>query len=214
MPLPPDDEMIRLVRRFVVPEWGRRKRYLKLLGGFLGLPDPEAIGFGRSLARDARRITDYDLGALLEGEWRARLTAAWLIALDRRVGFRDRLTDLLLESEVVYAGAGYCVALARFAEAEDAGVLSAYLDRYLPQVEKRYDQEDALGALLVVDEQLGTDHAGRFLTPGGLWETFTTDDVSADICRRDMEERISFAESAMNGTLPQWAARRDRQWIR
>ncbi|WP_459802997.1 DUF6000 family protein [Herbidospora sp. RD11066] len=200
--------MIRLVWRYVVPGRSRTKRYIHLLGNLFALSDRGVVRFGRKLARDARRISDHDLGVLLDGDWRSRLTAAWLIALDRRVGFRDRLSRLLLDSEFVYAGAGYCVALARFGEAEDAAVLSAYLDRYLPQVENRYDQEDALGALLLVDERLGTRHAGRFLTPGGLWETFTTDDVGADACRSDMRDRVSFAESAMNGTLAAWTAAR------
>ncbi|WP_407929442.1 DUF6000 family protein [Herbidospora solisilvae] len=52
-----------------------------------------------------------------------------------------------------------CAAPARFGEDEDATVLSAYLDRYLPQVENRYDQEDALGALLLIDEKLATDES-------------------------------------------------------
>nr|WP_062335055.1 DUF6000 family protein [Herbidospora sakaeratensis] len=201
--------MIDLARRFVVPGWCEYRRYLKLPGAFLRFPDHEAIRFGRALAKDARRITDHELGVLLDGEWRARLTAAWLIALERRVLFRDRLAVLLLESELVYAGAGYCVALARLGEAEDAGILCAYLDRYLPQTEKRYNQPHALGALLYLDGKLGTNHANRFPTPDGLWETFTRGEMSAD-----MEKRVTFAASAMNGTLPQWAAQRDRQWIR
>lgn len=60
---------------------------------------------------------------------------------------------MLLDSEPVYARAGYCLALARFGEDEDAVILSSYLDRYQPQVENRYD------------EKLATDHADRFLTP-------------------------------------------------
>ncbi|GIH27719.1 hypothetical protein Aph01nite_60290 [Acrocarpospora phusangensis] len=210
VPRPPDDEMIKLARRYVTAEHGGNIRYRKLPGSVLYLPDHEAIRFGRALAEDARQISDHDLGVLLDSEWRARLAAAWLIALDRRVRFRERLTPMLLESELVHAGAGYCLALARFGEAEDAAILSAYLDRYLPQVERRYDQDDALGALMLVDDQLGTDHAARFLGPGGLWETFTVNDSDAGGCKRFMQERVSFAESAMNGTLAQWAAQRDR----
>ncbi|WP_155358710.1 DUF6000 family protein [Acrocarpospora macrocephala] len=209
VPLSPDDEMIKLAQRYVNAGRGGSIRYLKLLGSALYLPDRKVIRFGRALADDARQILDEDLEVLLDSEWRARFTAAWLIALDRRVQFRERLTPMLLESELVHAGAGYCLALARFGEAEDAAILSAYLDRYLPQVERRYDQEDALGALMLVDAKLGTDHAGRFLTPGDLWETFATANSDASGCKRAMEERVSFAESAMDGTLAQWAAQRD-----
>lgn len=210
VPFPPDYEMMKLARRYVVTRRVKVPRYINLMGNFLRLPDRKVIGFGRALAKDARRITDHDLSALLDSEWRARLTAAWLIGLDRRVRFRERLSTMLLESELVYAGAGYCLALARFGENEDATILSAYLDRYLPQVENRYDQEDALGALLLIDEKLATDHASRFLTPAGLWETFSADDLDASDCKRAMAERVSFAESAMNGTLANWAAGRDR----
>ncbi|WP_129593411.1 DUF6000 family protein [Streptomyces sp. C] len=38
--------------------------------------------------------------------------------------FRERIGTLLLDSEVCYAGSGYCFALARFGTAEDAGILT------------------------------------------------------------------------------------------
>ncbi|MFD1939613.1 DUF6000 family protein, partial [Nonomuraea mangrovi] len=76
-----------------------------------------------------------------------------MIGLDRRTRFRERLGTLLLESEMVYAGGAYCFALARFAEEQDAALLTAYLDRYLPQLDCRYDQNDAMGALLHLDER-------------------------------------------------------------
>ncbi|WP_157522660.1 DUF6000 family protein [Herbidospora cretacea] len=197
VPLSPDHEMMKLARRYVVARRVEFPRYMNLMGNFLGLSDRKVIRFGRALAKDARRISDHDLSVLLDGEWRARLTAAWLIGLDRRVQFRERLSTMLLDSELVYAGAGYCLALARFGEDEDAAILSSYLDRYLPQVENRYD------------EKLATDHAGRFLTPNGLWETFSPDDPDASDCKRAMAEQVSFAESAMNGTLAGWTAGRD-----
>jgi hypothetical protein len=108
-------------------------RYLRLLhANFLQEHDPSRDTFASALAEDARQISDADLGTLLEFEWRARLTAAWLIGLDQRTQFRQTLGDLLLESELVYAGQGYCFAFSRFAQPEDADLLTAYLDRYLP----------------------------------------------------------------------------------
>jgi hypothetical protein len=77
---------------------------------------------------------------------------------------------LLLASELVYSGQGYCFALASFGTPQDAGLLSEYLDRYLPQTELRYDQPWALGALLHIDRKLGTRHAARFMTDDGLWQ--------------------------------------------
>lgn len=62
-------------------------------------PDRDQLEAG--LARDAREITDADLCKLLQLDWRPRLTAAWLIALDRRTRFRDQLAELLFADEVV-----------------------------------------------------------------------------------------------------------------
>ena len=59
------------------------------------------------IGRDAWQITDYELSTLLDSDWRARLTATWLIALDRRAQFRDRIGALLLDSLLVCAGRGY-----------------------------------------------------------------------------------------------------------
>ncbi|MFI6797410.1 DUF6000 family protein [Streptosporangium canum] len=159
------------VRRYVTPGRGVAKRYMDLLhGNFLDRPEPERSQFTRSLARAAKQITDEELHTLLDSEWRARLTASWLIGLDRRSQFRSRIGELLLASELVYAGQGYCFSLARFEDTTDAALLVAYLDRYLPRLNCQYDQHWAIGALLRLDERLGTSHAARFLAPDGLWQ--------------------------------------------
>ncbi|GGO82298.1 DUF6000 family protein [Nonomuraea cavernae] len=210
-PIPPDFELIAVVRRYVSSGRGEVRRYLKLLGGgFMMLPDRDLARFARSLAKDARRITDSDLEMLLDSEWRARLTAAWLIGLDRRTHFRERLGAMLLESELVYSGEGYCFALARFAEDSDAEILTAYLDHYLPRLDCHYDQDDAMGALLHLDERLGTDHAARFLVPGGLWERSTMRKVSPAEKKQVTDELCAFADSCMTGTIKQWLPRRRR----
>ncbi|MYT68856.1 hypothetical protein GTY60_04065 [Streptomyces sp. SID8367] len=108
--------------------------------------------------------------ALLGYEWRSRLTAAWLIGVDRRERFRTRIGDLLLASEVCYSGGAYCFALARFGTVADAEILTAYLDHYLARTDLYYDQTAALGALLRLDDRLGTAHARRFTRPDGLWD--------------------------------------------
>ncbi|WP_219818893.1 DUF6000 family protein [Streptomyces sp. SM11] len=60
--------------------------------------------------------------------------------------------------------------MARFGTHADAEILTAYLERYLPRTDLRYDQPSALGALHHLDAQLGTHHADRFPQPDGLWE--------------------------------------------
>ncbi|MEU7899989.1 DUF6000 family protein [Nonomuraea sp. NPDC049152] len=198
---------IAVARRYVSAGRGEVRRYLQLMGAFMELPDRQLVRFGRSLARHARRITDDDLEMLLAFDWRSRLTAAWLIGLDRRTQFRERLGTLLLESEMVYAGGGYCFALARFAEDSDAAILIAYLDRYLPRLDCYYDQHDAMGALLRLDERLGTDHAARFLVPDGLWERSAMREQDPHEQKLFMAEMCAFAESCMTGTVNEWLPR-------
>ncbi|WP_406278655.1 DUF6000 family protein [Streptomyces sp. NBC_00191] len=161
-----DPELLELVYRYVTPD----RRYLKLGGSLLRLTEPERGQFTRKLSEAADEITPHELGVLLEGGWRERKTAAWLIAVAHRAEYRERLGELLLASEVCYAGQGYCVALATFGTEADADLLAAYLDRYLPRPDLYYDQAPALGALLHLDMKLGADHAARFLAPEGLWQ--------------------------------------------
>lgn len=165
-----------IVQRYVVttpvPGAGR---YLKLLSGnFTRLPIQQRTSFLQALARDARQISDAELKTLLgTGEyrvgWREQTTAAWLIGLDRRSGFRQVLGELLLESEYSPAGRAYCVALTRFRGPEDADLLAAYLDRYLPRLDLEAAQAWALGGLLYLDDVLEASRAARLLTPGGPW---------------------------------------------
>lgn len=162
-----DTELLGLIDRYVNHEVAGGRRYATLLhGNFLGMP--ERTAFLRQLADAAKQITDHELGVLLDSEWRSRITAAWLIGVSRRDQFRERLGDLLLASELVFAGQGYCFALARFGAAADAEILAAYLDRYLrPGV--HYNQDWAFGALQHIDTNLGTDHAARFSVRWQQW---------------------------------------------
>lgn len=210
-PIPPDDQLIALVKRYVTPGKGDVRRYLKLLhANFLALPERVFRSFARSLAKDAREITDDDLRVLLDSEWRARLTAAWLIGMDRRSQFREQLGELLLESELVYAGQGYCFALARFGEERDAEILTAYLDRWLPERSCSYNQDDAMGALLYLDELHSAERAARFLGPGGLWERSAMAGMDP-VGRKDYIGLIcDFAGSCMSANLAEWLPKRQQ----
>jgi hypothetical protein len=161
-----DLELLALVRRYVTPE----RRYMKLGGSLLRMQSPEYDRFLRQLSEDAGVITANEIATLLEGGWRERRTAAWLVAVSRRTEFRERLGGLLLASEVCCAGLAYCVALASFGTPRDADLLVAYLDRYLRRPDLAYDQTAAMGALLFIDLNLKGDQAARFLAPGALWQ--------------------------------------------
>ena len=216
--MPDDRADLALIRRYVVGAADRASvrsrirryvraadpttpgaRYLRLLhANFLQEQDPGHNTFTSALAEDAHQISDTDLGTLLEFEWRARLTAAWLIGLDQRTQFRQTLGNLLLESELVYAGQGYCFALSRFAQPEDADILIAYLDRYLPRTDCYYNQDDAMGALLHLDQKLGTDHAQRFIVPEGLWHQSAFAHRDPVDCQRTTEQLCAFADHLMD----------------
>jgi hypothetical protein len=199
LPSPDDPELWAVVHRYVMPKLGGTSRYMRLGHGLDRLKDPTRGWFLRKLARGARRVTDRELHLLLDCEWRARITAAWLIGLDRRTQFRGALRDLLLDSEVVFSGQGYCFALARFAAPADADILCAYLDTYLPQVDKRYDQTWALGALLHIDALSGTDHAARFLTDGGLWQQWCRTEPPPGEHQALIERLCAMADEYMTG---------------
>ncbi len=164
-----ETELARLIDRYVKPD----RRYLRVGGGLLHMADGERAEFARKLGEAAGEITPRELDVLLAAGWRERKTAVWLIAVAGRTAFRDRIGELLLASEGPYAGLAYCVALATFGTPADADLLSRYLDRYLPRTDVGYDQAAALGALLCVDAGSGTDRAGRFLVPDGLWQRWT-----------------------------------------
>ncbi|MFC0039441.1 DUF6000 family protein [Actinomadura rayongensis] len=178
-----------LIRRYVIasPNPGPGSRYLRLLNGNFARK-PGRAEFVRDLRRDAREISDDELTLLFEPNWRPRLTAAWLIGIGRRSAFRARLGELLLGSEVCFAGQGYCIALALFGTDKDADLLVEYLDRYLRRPECRYDQYWAMGSLLYLDDKTGRDRAAAFLVPGGLWDQWTNE-YAPDIAklRREVE---------------------------
>ncbi|WP_237536376.1 DUF6000 family protein [Streptomyces sp. SID5785] len=166
-----DAELLDLIRRYVTPD----RRYLKLGGSLLRLEGGAYDRLARGFAEDAELITSHELSVLLEGGWRERRTAAWLIAVSNRTEFRERLGELLLASEVCCAGVAYCVALATFGTPADAALLAAYLDRCLRRPGLAYDQVVVMGTLVFIDLNLGGDQASRFLGPGGLWHQWLHD---------------------------------------
>ncbi|MFB8029732.1 MULTISPECIES: DUF6000 family protein [unclassified Streptomyces] len=196
-------ELLKLIRRYVTPD----RRYLKLGGSLLGMSGRERAKFTRKLAKAASEISPRELDVLLDGGWRERKTAAWLIAVTGRTEFRERLGELLLASEGPYAGQAYCVAFATFGTSADADLLVGYLDRYLRQPDLYYDQTAALGALLLLDTRLGAGQAARFLTPDGLWQQWidgppSKDRDAPDSYREFIGQLCSVAdESARRGTV-------------
>ena len=119
------------------------------------------------------RITPQEVEAGLAAPgWRERLVAGWIVGVKKWEAFVPVVGKLLNHSEVVYAGEGYCFALARIANGECVLHLCSYLNKYLVRPDLRYDQHCALGALLWTDRVRTEARAQTYLGPSGLWETF------------------------------------------
>jgi hypothetical protein len=181
-----------LFNRYVLPQ----RRHLKLLhGNVMGMGPAERADFGSALAADARQVTDEEINRLLDQEWRAQLTAAWLAGLTRRTQHRARISELLLASKVVHAGQGFCFALTRFGTDQDTQVLIKYLDHYLPRLDLQYDQPWALAALMHLNPQ----EAGRYLAESWpRWaarQTAMAQDL--DLHRHLIRDMCSFADDCM-----------------
>lgn len=121
-------------------------------------------------------------------DWRLRVAAAYLAALTGRANFRDWLGKLRLRSDVCYAGAAYCVALAEFNSDESVDVLCQYLDYYLEHHELWFDQGDAMAALVYLDRVRHTDVASGYKD---RWLAFARDKPNWII----EEKIIDFAEN-------------------
>ena len=129
-----------------------RPYYMALLGTGFMRSRSDDDDLATRIAVAARAISDDDIETLLRmREWRGRLTAAWFIGLTRRSGFVGEVAALLLSSETVYAGRGYCVALGLVGGKECAAHLRAYLRKYLPLNGRLFDQTWAFAALAHIE---------------------------------------------------------------
>lgn len=158
------------IEHFVKPH------YLKLLhGNFLGLEGEELGHFVASVRSALDEIEPDQVERLLRIAWREQLTGAWFAGFKKWTQFAERIGELLLPSMTCYAGQGYCFALACFADTMSSEYLCRYLDEYLRQPDKYYDQLWAMSALVWIDEAKRTDYSLGYLAPHGLWERYVAD---------------------------------------
>ncbi len=109
--------------------------------------------------------------------WRGRITAAWFCGLKGWRQYEDIIGESLLESRVCYAGIGYCFAFAHFADEKSSDYLVRYLEKYLAQVDKYYDQGCAMAALMWIDEKRKTNLSSSFIKPEGPWDKFVSEKI-------------------------------------
>ncbi len=144
------------------------------------------------LIEASNAISQETVDALLaDFNWRTRKMAAIYAGVNAWSGFTDAIGGHLLKSEVCFAGASYCFALARFGSDDAVFYLKQYLDIWLRRPECWYDQSHALAALLWLDRIRGTDDAAAYLANGGIWECFVQNKPHWDLQRT----RLTFFET-------------------
>jgi hypothetical protein len=127
---------------------------------YFGLHKTEAKDF---ITKNSQRITSELIAKLLANfDWRPRSVAAYLVAVSDESSFTTNIGRLLLRSDVCYAGAAYCLALASLNSAESIAFLEEYLAYYLKQNDLWFDQAHAMAALTYLDDANGTVRADRF----------------------------------------------------
>lgn len=146
-----------------------RPFYLRLLhGNFVYPREGDDGSLRQKIAAAASTISDQQIERLLkEREWRGRLCAAWFTALGKRASFVPLIGELLLASELVYAGQGYCIALGLMGGEDCARLLRSYLKVYLPLNGRVYNQDWAIGALSYMEGGPPAEYLGPELWRDG-----------------------------------------------
>ena len=142
------------------------------------------------IAACARVTPAITLELLRHLNWRSRVVAARFIAIRRMFEMQRELSTLFLKSEVCDAGNAYCLVLARIANAEAVETLCRYLDYYLSQPDLYFQQNEALAALMFLDEKLGLRASAQFVAP---YQRFIADKSGWDLSRDCRQLRAALA---------------------
>src|SRR5471032_2654576 len=139
---------------------------------------PLYFGIHKAAAQDflvgnAHCITVELISQLLANfDWRSRTVGAYLVAVSDKAELTTWIDRLLLRSDVCYAGAAYCLALASINSEESVAFLEEYLSYYLTQPNLWFDQARAMAALSYLDRINGTGRASQFHVG---WTKFVAD---------------------------------------
>lgn len=110
-----------------------------------------------------------------EFNWRPRSVGAYFAALGGMIEHEENIGNLLLRSDVCYAGSHYCLALASFSSPAAIHYLQQYLEYYLRQPDLWFDQSSAMAALSYIGRNRGEDLIAPYMV---LWNTFIVDKPS------------------------------------
>jgi hypothetical protein len=150
-----------------------------------GLFEPEEtvalVGEKMALVND-----DLVLALLSVFNWRPRIIGAHLAALRGLSSLEQDIGNLLLRSDVCYAGAAYALTLAHFNTRPALHVLTEYLDYYLTRKDLWFDQCHVLAAVTCLDERNGTTVAKQYEAP---WREYVRDKPNVEIGARIVHVR-------------------------
>ncbi|MGP3975512.1 DUF6000 family protein [Streptomyces sp. 8N114] len=169
MMMPNDDiELLALTRRYVMP--GRP--YLKFQGWNLRhLADADLLEFGGSFRKTSQEIEDEGLTRLLAADWRAKITASWMIAMSSRDWFGGLLKHLLWGGQEGRAALGHVFALTSFGRTQDLQCLRDYARRGVELNEWGVSHDWAIAGWKYHQARriAGSQEAALFKTPGDAW---------------------------------------------
>jgi Family of unknown function (DUF6000) len=114
---------------------------------------------------------DLEIVKQLLGEfnWRPRRVGAYFSAIAGFNSLETVIGNLLLRSDVCYAGGSYCLALAQFNTKTSLDFIEEYLRYYLEQKDLWFDQSAAMSAVAYLDKINGTDNLAKFIPQ---WQSF------------------------------------------
>jgi hypothetical protein len=147
-----------------LPEWSRP---LFITGLFE--PDETVMLVGDHIALvDAELV----LALLSVFNWRPRTIGAHLAALRGLASLEEEIGNLLLRSDVCWAGRAYSLALARFNTPRSLQFLTRYLEYYLTRRDLSFEQQYVLATVICLDERNGPTIAREFESP---WREYSRD---------------------------------------
>lgn len=131
--------------------------------------------------------------------WRTRQTGAYFAAINDFREFEENIGQLLLKSEVCYAGAIYALTLGTFNTKSGQVFLEKYLDYYLTTIDLFFDQKEVLSTVKYLDEINGTNNFDKYLV---AWDKFIenkpnwTREITTDNFKKEIEGIVEIKKYA------------------
>lgn len=129
---------------------------------------------------DKRKEIDDSIVDRLLGEfnWRMKKVGALFVAIESQTRCVEQIGNLMLRSEVCFAGKSYALALASLNTDECPVYLERYLSYYLKKDDLWFDQEEVLAALIHLDEKRGENRHQAHMKE---WERFIINKPNWDL---------------------------------